>query len=117
MDRKIYGRAGEVKIPYSEVVGRSYGGGVLELEPNEAEELPMPFIGADKLDLAEINRLMLESKIDEVLDITDKVLLIDGLGLSRSDALRLRTIWETLRNRRINRKHKVETISKAKAGR
>ena len=33
---------------FSEVIGRSYGGGVLELEPNEAEMLPLPLLGADR---------------------------------------------------------------------
>jgi adenine-specific DNA-methyltransferase len=90
---------------FSEVMGRSYGGGVLELEPNEAEKLPIPLIGADKLDLKELHNLMLEGNIDSVLDITDKVLLIDGLGLSEKEVKSIRGIWAKLRDRRINRKH------------
>jgi len=66
---------------FSEVIGRSYGGGVLELEPNEAEKLPLPLIGADELDIAAIDRLLREGNISAVLDITDSVLLKRGLGL------------------------------------
>lgn len=90
---------------FSEVMGRSYGGGVLELEPNEAEKLPIPLKGAEKLDLQELHSLLLENNIDAVLEITDKVLLIDGLGLSENEVKMIRGIWQKLRDRRINRKH------------
>ncbi len=89
---------------FTEVMGRSYGGGVLELEPREAGKLPLPLMGAEALDICEINKLLLESHIETVLDITDKVLLIDNLGLDAKDAKMLRTIWKKLRDRRINRK-------------
>jgi len=90
---------------FSEVMGRSYGGGVLELEPNEAEKLPLPLKGAEKLNLEELHNLLLQNKIDDVLEITDKVLLIDGLGLIKKEVKMLRGIWIKLRDRRINRKH------------
>lgn len=90
---------------FSEVVGRSYGGGVLELEPNEAEKLPLPLNNAEALDLAELHELLLADRIMEVLELTDKILLIDGLGLSRKEVLAVRAIWQKLRDRRINRKH------------
>src|SRR5439155_12281198 len=89
---------------FSEVIGRSYGGGVLELEPNEAEELPLPLTGADALDLVELDRLLRVGNIDIVLDITDGVLLRGALGLSIQETQTLRAIWQKLRDRRINRK-------------
>jgi len=90
---------------FSEVTGRSYGGGVLELEPNEAEKLPLPLKDAERLDIFDLHEMLLADRIDDVLEITDKALLIDGLGLSRRDAKALREIWQRLRDRRINRKH------------
>lgn len=89
---------------FSEVTGRSYGGGVLELEPNEAERLPLPLTGADNLDLNYLDKLLREGNIYNILDIADNILLRKGLGLSAIDTKRLRTIWEKLRDRRINRK-------------
>ncbi len=89
---------------FSEVMGRSYGGGVLELEPNEAERLPLPLLGADTLDLNELDRLLRAGDINAVLDITDEVLLRKGMGLSFEETQMLRTIWQKLRDRRINRK-------------
>lgn len=89
---------------FAEVTGRSYGGGVLELEPNEAERLPLPLKGAETINMYEIDKLLREGNIYRVLDITDKALLRQGLGLSIKETRLLRGIWEKLRDRRINRK-------------
>jgi adenine-specific DNA-methyltransferase len=91
---------------FAEVTGRSYGGGVLELEPNEAERLPLPLQNGEQLDLSQIHQLLLHEDINAVLDITDQTLLRDGLGLSEGQVKQLRGIWHKLRDRRINRKHK-----------
>jgi adenine-specific DNA-methyltransferase len=90
---------------FSEVIGRSYGGGVLELEPNEAEKLLLPLIGADTLDLSQLDALARAGNISAILDITDEVLLRRGLGLSDTEICLLRTMWQKLSNRRVNRKH------------
>jgi adenine-specific DNA-methyltransferase len=90
---------------FAEVIGRSYGGGVLELEPNEAEELPLPLRGAENLNLNQIHKLLLKNDVEAVLNITDQVLLVEGLRLSRKKVKMVRKIWQTLRDRRINRKH------------
>jgi adenine-specific DNA-methyltransferase len=90
---------------FSEVTGRSYGGGVLTFEPSEAESLPMPLRGAENLDIELIDKHLRNNDIDAVLDITDRVLLIDGMGLSEAQVQILRNIWCKLRDRRINRKH------------
>jgi adenine-specific DNA-methyltransferase len=89
---------------FAEIIGRSYGGGVLELEPNEAEKLLLPLGGADRLDVDELDRLLRAGNISAVLDITDRVLLSEGMGLGTEQVQQLRTVWEKLRDRRINRK-------------
>lgn len=89
---------------FAEVTGRSYGGGVLTFEPSEAERLPLPLTNAEHLDLAHFDQLLRANAIDAVLDISDKVLLQAGLGLSESKIRMLRRIWIKLRDRRINRK-------------
>lgn len=89
---------------FSEVIGRSYGGGVLELEPREAETLPIPLQRATKLDTKHINKLILEGSISEVLDINDAVLLCEGLGLNQRQVSTLRGIWKKLRDRRNGRR-------------
>ena len=90
---------------FVEITGRSYGGGVLELEPNEAEQLPIPMIGAEELDIVQLDKLLREKDIYAVLEITDEILLKKGLGFSNKEVQQLRGIWEKLRDRRVNRKH------------
>jgi adenine-specific DNA-methyltransferase len=98
---------------FSEVTGRSYGGGVLELEPNEAERLPLPLKNAESLELDLIHDMLLSERIDDALNKTDKVLLVDGLGLSQGEVKSLREIWRKLRDRRINRKHSARKSPEA----
>lgn len=93
-----------LSFAFSEVVGRSYGGGVLELEPNEAEEIPIPFSDKKILDLEFIDKMTRKKDIEALLDYTDKELLINEIGLSTSEVSSLRKIWRKLSNRRINRK-------------
>lgn len=90
---------------FAEVTGRSYGGGVLTFEPSEAEKLPIPLRCAENLDINMIDAHLRNNDIEAVLDITDRVLLVEGLGLSEDNVLILRNIWRKLRDRRINRKH------------
>jgi adenine-specific DNA-methyltransferase len=90
----------------AELMGRSYGGCVLELEPTEAENLPIPLVNAERLDFAQINELIAGGKIEDALNLTDPLLLGQGLGLGSAEVTLLRRAWQKLRDRRINRKHK-----------
>lgn len=89
---------------FSEVYGRSYGGGVLELEPNEAEKLPIPYSDEVTLEGNKIESFLRKQNINDALDYTDSVLLKDYLGLSSDEIYSVRGIWERLSSRRINRK-------------
>jgi adenine-specific DNA-methyltransferase len=89
---------------WSEVCGRSYGGGVLELEPNEAEELPIPFNKDIELDIVLIRKLIESKDIEAVMDYVDEILLIKGLGMSKRRVQLLRSSWKRLSSKRLNRK-------------
>lgn len=91
-------------LAWSEVCGRSYGGGVLELEPREAEELPIPWTAKVKIDAARVDRLLRTQHYEKALDYVDRVTLSEGLGMSASQIRKVRTAWKVLRDRRINRK-------------
>ncbi len=93
----------------SEIAGRSYGGGILELEPSEAEELrlPDPAMVSDEL-IERVDRLVRERKIDEALDLVDQALLVDGLGFTTEVVLLARSVWTTLRDRRTSRAKKKQ---------
>ncbi|MEX2647251.1 MAG: class I SAM-dependent methyltransferase [Gaiellaceae bacterium] len=89
---------------FSEIRGRSYGGGVLELEPTEAEALPYPKPDPS-LSVESVDHLVRRHGTRRALDEVDDALL-RGAGLRKSDIRALRTIWERLSARRINRKRR-----------
>lgn len=89
----------------AEITGRSYGGGVLELEPREAEQLLVPLRNARSLDFEQTHQFVAGGEIDKALAANDRVLLIEGLGLDPKDAKKLRASWLKLRDRRVNRNH------------
>lgn len=67
---------------FAEVTGRSYNSGVLTFELGEAEKLPIPLPCAENLDINMIDAHLHNNNTEVVLDITDRVLLVEGLGLS-----------------------------------
>jgi hypothetical protein len=85
-----------------ELVGRSYGGGVLKLEPTEAEAVLVPDAPVGLRErLPEIDRLLREGQLLQVLDVVDQLVLADtGLGLSADEIVLLRAAREKLRARR-----------------
>ena len=93
-------------LALAEITGRSYGGGVLTFEPSEIRKLMIPMKNAELLDVKKIDRLIRDNKIEEVLDYSDRVLLVNGLGLSDKQVKILRNIWLKLSERRLGRKEK-----------
>lgn len=93
-------------LALSEVTGRSYGGGVLTFEPGEVRKLLIPINGANELDLDRIDLLLRENRINDILDMNDRILLNQHLGLTNEEIILLRGIWSKLKDRRINRKKK-----------
>jgi adenine-specific DNA methylase len=93
-----------VTFAFSEVMGRSYGGGVLELEPREAEGLPFP--DPCKLtakDVNQVDHLLRQGDLVSALDFVDHHLLIDQLHFDKKLVASLRAVWERLRDRRLAR--------------
>jgi adenine-specific DNA-methyltransferase len=96
---------------WAEVCGRSYGGGVLELEPREAEELPIPFEAAVAIDTKKLDTILRKKGLDAALDYSDPILLGKGLGMSPSAIRDVRAVWVQLRDRRKNRRHVKKVIA------
>ena len=88
----------------AEIEGRSYGGGVLELEPTEAERLLVPAVLGGGLPISDCDRMIREGRLQDLLDENDRKILVQGLGLSEKDALLLRRIWHKMRDRRCSRR-------------
>lgn len=94
-------------LAWAEVCGRSYGGGVLELEPMEAEELPIPYQRQAEtvIDIEKVDFLLRQNDFLTALDYVDEVTLKNGLGFDWAMIRGVRQAWEQLRDRRIQRNH------------
>jgi len=87
----------------AEIEGRSYGGGVLELEPTEAERLLVPHALNYALPLQDADAIIRSKSMDSLLEENARRVLIDGMGLSQSDVTMLKAIWDKMRQRRFAR--------------
>lgn len=101
----------------AEIEGRSYGGGVLELEPTEAERLMMPAEINGALPLTECDRLTRVGQLDKVLEENARIVLMGHMGLSWSDCLLLRDIWTKMRDRRMARRRRGRVAAPADTNR
>ncbi len=89
----------------AEVEGRSYGGGVLELEPGEAERVLVPnALSENAIPIDEADAMIRQGRLAELLKENDKRILMSGLGLSQGDCNALERIWTKMRDRRMSRR-------------
>jgi hypothetical protein len=91
----------------AELEGRSYGGGILKVEPKEADRLPMPSL--DLLERAgddlralrpQLGQHLRSSQLEKVLDSVDSILLVKHLGLRQKEVQALRASRKGMAARR-----------------
>ncbi len=93
-----------LSLAFTEVCGRSHGGGVLELMPNEAESVLLPYDLKNSQLLNEIDCLIRKkTPIEDVLKITNQVILKENFGLTQREIKLAHSIWSKLSSRRLNR--------------
>jgi len=93
-----------LSLAFSEICGRSHGGGVLELMPNEVERILLPYNENNSNLLPIIDKMIREKKdISEILKITNQKILKENYGLSDSEIELADSIWKKLSKRRLNR--------------
>lgn len=94
----------------AETVGRAYGGGMLKIEPREADQLPMPspaLIAELADDLArlrpKVGSLLKNGRLLDAVGVVDEVVLTRGLDLSASHLAAIREDHRRLTARRVAR--------------
>lgn len=93
-----------LSLAFTEVSGRSHGGGVLELMPNEAERVLLPYHQDNATLLPQIDKLIRnKTNIEEVLKTTNQIILKDHYGLTQKEIKLAHSIWKKLSYRRLNR--------------
>jgi adenine-specific DNA-methyltransferase len=97
----------------AELVGRTYGGGLLKVEPREADRLPVPSpeVVAQAAEglraaAAPVGLLLQRGKLLEAVRLIDQVLLVDCLGIPIDQLVQLREARQGLFGRRVSRSGK-----------
>ena len=99
-----------ISFAFTEICGRSYGGGVLEILPGEVGNIMLPKINdvdkAFRNDL--LNRIDTlirnDEDIDKVLELIDNKLLVEKLGIDKGTCDTCRKIWKKMQKRRLKRR-------------
>lgn len=98
-----------ISFAFSEICGRSYGGGVLEILPGELGNIMLPRIDSIDINIKEdllnqIDRIVrLDEDIEKALDLVDNEILVNILGIDKEICKRFRDIWKKLQKRRLGR--------------
>lgn len=94
----------------AETVGRAYGGGMLKLEPREADVLPVPApalldAARDRLTALrpQMTTALRDGRLADAARLVDDVLLIGALGMSRAQVRELEQAHRMLTDRRVSR--------------
>lgn len=99
-----------VSLLGAEIIGRSYGGGILKMEPREADKLPVPSLRLTKeleprlkMIRQEAARALSSGDVERAVQVVDQEVLVKGIGVSPSILEELRDARSVLLNRRLAR--------------
>ncbi|MED0827670.1 class I SAM-dependent methyltransferase [Bacillus pacificus] len=103
-----------ITLAFTEIEGRSYGGGVLEILPSEVEKIMLPNLFDIDIGQAQLDELleMIDQHVrnnDDILGILpeiDRRVLVEMLNIPERVVLSFRNMWLTLRERRLQRGRK-----------
>jgi adenine-specific DNA-methyltransferase len=101
-----------------EIEGRSYGGGILKLEPTEMRHARVAMGDAAALQgaMLDADALLRTGRYDDAVELVDEALLVGQLGWSRERVALLQAAWRRLRARRLGRARgdRMPSLHKAK---
>jgi adenine-specific DNA-methyltransferase len=98
-----------ISFAFTELCGRSYGGGVLEILPGEVGNILVPKLNDIPMDkirkiLKQVDQIVRnDDTIENALNIVDEEILIKDLGIPKELCNDARGIWKKLQSRRLKR--------------
>jgi adenine-specific DNA-methyltransferase len=98
-----------ISFAFTEICGRSYGGGVLEILPGEMGNIVLPKITEVDYELETellsfIDKVVRnDENIEDALDLVDRKLLVEQLNIPEQWCNDCREIWKKLQRRRLGR--------------
>ncbi|MFB6318417.1 Eco57I restriction-modification methylase domain-containing protein [Saccharicrinis sp. FJH54] len=98
----IFSFYNSLTLSFSEIDGRYYGGGVLELTPSEFKNLPLPYLKISNVTFRTFaKKFEQKSNINDILRKNDAKILGNVLGLNKEEIETLQQIRLKLVNKRI----------------
>jgi adenine-specific DNA-methyltransferase len=83
-----------------ELLGRYYGGGVLEMTPNEFKDLPLPYVNKNTLTGYYSNLKHIES-VNHLIQLNDQLILVEKLGFSEVEISIIKCAYQKVKARRL----------------
>ena len=108
-ERVVLSYYNSISFAFTEICGRSYGGGVLEILPGELGNVVLPVL--DKIPLEQVREILYQvdeivrkkEPIEKALDLVDREILVNGLGFEGEICVTARKIWKKMQRRRLKR--------------
>ena len=98
-----------ISFAFTEICGRSYGGGVLEILPGEMGNILIPRVETIDIELREklleqVDSIVRKDEdIEKALNVVDEEILVKMLGIDSEVCRMCRGIWKRLQKRRLGR--------------
>ena len=108
-ERIVLSYYNSISFAFTELCGRSYGGGVLEILPGEVGNIIIPrfdIVPIKKVRevLGKVDLIVRDNgDIEKALDIVDKEIVISILGIDSEKCEEARNIWKKMQRRRLKR--------------
>ncbi len=108
-ERIVLSYYNSISFAFTEICGRSYGGGVLEILPGEAGNILIPILDGVPIDkireiLKKVDRIVRNGEdIEIALDLVDNEILVKHLQVDEDICEMARIIWKKMQHRRLKR--------------
>jgi adenine-specific DNA-methyltransferase len=108
-ERIILSYYNSISFAFTEICGRSYGGGVLEILPGEVGNILVPILDCVPIEkireiLYQVDKIVRdEENIEKALDLVDNDILKEFLNIDDTICFMARGIWKKMQHRRLKR--------------